>query len=104
MKSKTPDVLEMNALIQATYRSNTYQHPMISINLNGMNIDISDNEMLAFDSVLEGFDALVVYRKNRSKAVDSFILLRVQGRPSKKRRQILQTQKERMLSRRKSMR
>ena len=39
---KTPDVLETNTLTQATYRSNTDQHTLISINLNGMNIEISN--------------------------------------------------------------
>ena len=40
---ETPNVLETNALTQVTYHANADQHTLISINLNGMNIEISNS-------------------------------------------------------------
>ena len=51
-----PDVLETNALTQATYHSNDVQHAAINISINDMRIDISN--MASADQIKAVFTAL----------------------------------------------
>ena len=51
-----PDVLETNALTQATYHSNDVQHAVINISINDMSIDISN--MASADQIKAVFTAL----------------------------------------------
>ena len=53
---KTSDVLETNALTQATYHSKEIQHTMINISINGMSIDISNTA--SADQIRAVFSAL----------------------------------------------
>lgn len=59
---------------------------------------ISDNGMLSFEGVLDGIGTHVLYlRRNRSKAVATCMLLRIQKKLHRKKRRSLQRQRTKLL-------